>query len=1112
MNPSLEQHVDFIVNAPEARAASESVRNSVLGVGDAAEQTVQRVDQSLNRMNNAQRTGITQSTRQFNGLQNSMNQISRELPAFTFSMQTGFMAISNNLPMLADEIGRIRAENAALTSSGQASVPVWRQVVNGLLSWQTAMSLGITLLTVYGKEIGNLVMSLFKGKEAFDAAKERISSLNKAIESTDFKRVIMGVEEMRINIDLAKRGLIDKKDVLDQYNKTIGNTTGQVRNLDQAEAALAKNADAYVKMTLYKAAANLALEEAAKKALEVEQSRLKKADEFRTGWDKYNDATRSVGAGPGARVDLELEAKNSAKRNDDRKKAAIKEMTDAQAAQVKIAKDFQEKAAQISSGSKFDFFGNNGKDKVKKDTEINGLMDSRKDLLDKLAALDDEYARKSFTKDDEEVQALRDKFKQFRAAIDEENAKLAKYNKTHKKQIGLIDVALVAPIEQQAMEDLTYRQQTEKLKTSLNEQKGIYAAFEEYKNLFGLDKAQERYKSEIDVSKTYLKALTAEYNKLLNDQDAAQLTGVQKERLKYLSDALKQEQQAIEAHSLKLLSDLQGYQDKRMLIQENAIRKVAELNDKHQYAEADNQRKKSEAELTAFDKGYVEQMDSYKRLFNDIDKLSTASLRKNITGLQKEVSRLKLTPEAKEFFDKMFGDLESRADANGADDFKQIASSLDEASRFAGAFSDNLSKGLSVAGNLAGQVGNIKQGMANFSSASGNKDVFGQISAGIGVFSAFTGVLSGIAGIFDNSAKVQKEREEALQRQVQLIESVNKRMREQIELNKELLGDNRVKGYAQSMADVAAQIEAANKKLREQHLLTGTKAYDDMIQNNDASFFGTKNLNKAKEATSLAKLTEAQIKDLYDQGKLDARAKAAYDSMIELRKQQKDLLAEMNKELTGVDFSGVLDGFADLFKNSEPTIEDFAKFFENTMQEAAQAAFRRDVLEESLKDWYNSFSEASKDGLTSAEKDALQADYNRRVAEIQAKAKDLEAFTGTKLGEVVDDSSSSDGSLSGAFRNASQESIDLLAGQTGGMRLAQLESNNIARKHLQSAEEQLILFRDSYLLQVEIAANTFRTAENTEHLKRLENVETSLANIDQKMDNNLQALNGTGRI
>ena len=44
----------------------------------------------------------------WNGLGNSINQLSREMPAFANSIQTGFMAISNNLPQLFDEINKIK--------------------------------------------------------------------------------------------------------------------------------------------------------------------------------------------------------------------------------------------------------------------------------------------------------------------------------------------------------------------------------------------------------------------------------------------------------------------------------------------------------------------------------------------------------------------------------------------------------------------------------------------------------------------------------------------------------------------------------------------------------------------------------------------------------------------------------------------------------------------------------------------------------------------------------------------------------------------------------------------------------------------------------------------
>lgn len=116
----------------------------------------------------------------FNGLGNSINQITRELPAFTFSAQTGFLALSNNIPILVDNISQLAAKNKALTESGEKSVPVWKQVVSGLFSLQTALSVGITLITVYGKEIGNAITSLFGLTKSTETQEQAQLRLNKA--------------------------------------------------------------------------------------------------------------------------------------------------------------------------------------------------------------------------------------------------------------------------------------------------------------------------------------------------------------------------------------------------------------------------------------------------------------------------------------------------------------------------------------------------------------------------------------------------------------------------------------------------------------------------------------------------------------------------------------------------------------------------------------------------------------------------------------------------------------------------------------------------------------------------------------------------------------------
>ena len=134
-------------------------------------ETLQRELQAL--QNTAKKTDLTPVNAQtvqrtYNGLNMSIQQMARELPSLTMGPQMFFMAISNNLPIFTDELARARKEYDLLTASGQKATPVWKQVVSSIGSFQTLLAVGITLAVVYGKEIGNFVSSLFRGKSAFD--------------------------------------------------------------------------------------------------------------------------------------------------------------------------------------------------------------------------------------------------------------------------------------------------------------------------------------------------------------------------------------------------------------------------------------------------------------------------------------------------------------------------------------------------------------------------------------------------------------------------------------------------------------------------------------------------------------------------------------------------------------------------------------------------------------------------------------------------------------------------------------------------------------------------------------------------------------------------------
>ena len=107
----------------------------------------------------------------WNGLSFSIQQVARELPSLAYGPQVFFSAISNNIPILADEIARASKSVQALKKSGESFVPVWKQIARSIISWQTLLVAGVTILTLYGKEIVDWVGALFKGKEALDSAK-----------------------------------------------------------------------------------------------------------------------------------------------------------------------------------------------------------------------------------------------------------------------------------------------------------------------------------------------------------------------------------------------------------------------------------------------------------------------------------------------------------------------------------------------------------------------------------------------------------------------------------------------------------------------------------------------------------------------------------------------------------------------------------------------------------------------------------------------------------------------------------------------------------------------------------------------------------------------------
>lgn len=119
----------------------------------------------------------------WDGLGVSAQQLVRELPSLAVSANTFFLAISNNIPMLVDEINKLKAANAAAAAAGEATVPIWKSVAKAFLSWNTVISLGITLLTVFGGDIIKWVQNLVTGEKQLDHMKDAMQGVNDAMQN-----------------------------------------------------------------------------------------------------------------------------------------------------------------------------------------------------------------------------------------------------------------------------------------------------------------------------------------------------------------------------------------------------------------------------------------------------------------------------------------------------------------------------------------------------------------------------------------------------------------------------------------------------------------------------------------------------------------------------------------------------------------------------------------------------------------------------------------------------------------------------------------------------------------------------------------------------------------
>lgn len=184
----------------------------------------------------------------FDGLGFSVSQVARELPSLAISANTFFLAISNNIPMVIDEIQKLRAANEAAAKAGEAQVSITGKLIKSMFSFNTVMVLVLTAFSLWGKDISNWIVSLFTGKKRVE---NLTSSLKHMADAMQNARLETAKETVKLNV-LYKTATNNAKST-DERTKAVKALKKEYpeyfKNLSDEEIKLGKASKAYKEAT-----------------------------------------------------------------------------------------------------------------------------------------------------------------------------------------------------------------------------------------------------------------------------------------------------------------------------------------------------------------------------------------------------------------------------------------------------------------------------------------------------------------------------------------------------------------------------------------------------------------------------------------------------------------------------------------------------------------------------------------------------------------------------------------------------------------------------------------------------------------------------------------------
>lgn len=588
-----------------------------------------------------------------------------------------------------------------------------------------------------------------------------------------------------------------------------------------------------------------------------------------------------------------------------------------------------------------------------------------------------------------------------------------------------------------------------------------------------------------------------------------------------------------------VLDDYRTFEEQRQSIttQYALLRTQAEkMGDAERLAQIN---KAEQEALSALNMSFLQQSESWKNLFTDIDTLTVAQIQKLISDIQKQLNagNLKLSPvdykavidslnqaknriqelnpfkalgtffndylAAKKKLRKAEADLangkgtqksvdEAKKDVKSAaqgitNSIQKVTSiSTDCASSLQSMFDalgmDGVADGLGTAIDLMGQLGNAAASVGKFMSG----DILGGIT---GMVSSVTSVVGIFAKLHD---KKYEKRIQNLQKQIDNLQTAYSRLERAFNNTYWVFNDEERQGYEKNIQAIKDQI-AALEKQRE----VAKKAWDfaqyakltTQIKQLNAQ------LNKAKEGGDMLTLWQSQKESLREQQELmrqqiqaekskkktdNNKIKEWENQIEEINQQIEDLDQQIMETFAGTDVKSAIDEFADAIVDAYCSGEDAAKALGETtkkvLKNAVVEALKRNFLAKGINDAVEYLGKAMEDGVLSDEE---KKEFERQANAAGEKFKAGLEAVGDWIKDV--DETASD-PLTGAVTSMSEETGGVIAGRLNAFIINQGEQTSVMREQL--------------LQQSEIARNTALSAE------RLQNIENTLRRIETK-DNSL---------